>query len=90
MLQLKVNDTYRLDDDYELTLGGSFDSKLGIYVIFVRLKNIITKKYYQINKSIYSNKRSSYKINTDDGKELGINVIPDLFDSYSEVLVYFH
>ena len=90
MLQLKVNDTYRLDDDYELTLGESFDSKLGIYVIFVRLKNIITKKYYQINKSIYSNKRSSYKINTDDGKELGINVIPDLFDSYSEVLVYFH
>ena len=90
MLQLKVNDTYRLDDDYELTLGESFDSKLGIYVIFVRLKNIVTKKYYQINKPIYSNKRSSYKINTDDGKELGINVIPDLFDSYSEVLVYFH
>ena len=90
MLQLKVNDTYRLDNDYELTLGESFDSKLGIYVIFVRLKNIVTKKYYQINKSIYSNKRSSYKINTDDGKELGINVIPDLFDSYSEVLVYFH
>ena len=90
MLQLKVNDTYRLDNDYELTLGELFDSKLGIYVIFVRLKNIVTKKYYQINKSIYSNKRSSYKINTDDGKELGINVIPDLFDSYSEVLVYFH
>lgn len=90
MLQLKVNDTYRLDNDYELTLGESFDSKLGIYVIFVRLKNIVTKKYYQINESIYSNKRSSYKINTDDGKELGINVIPDLFDSYSEVLVYFH
>ena len=90
MLQLKVNDTYRLDNDYELTLGESFDSKLGIYVIFVRLKNIVTKKYYQINKSIYSNKRSSYKINTDDGKELGINIIPDLFDSYSEVLVYFH
>ena len=90
MLQLKVNDTYRLDNDYELTLGELFDSKLGIYVIFVRLKNIVTKKYYQIDKSIYSNKRSSYKINTDDGKELGINVIPDLFDSYSEVLVYFH
>ena len=90
MLQLKVNDTYRLDNEYELTLGESFDSKLGIYVIFVRLKNIVTKKYYQINESIYSNKRSSYKINTDDGKELGINVIPDLFDSYSEVLVYFH
>ena len=90
MLQLKVNDTYRLDNDYELTLGESFDSKLGIYVIFVRLKNIVTKKYYQINESIYSNKRSSYKINTDYGKELGINVIPDLFDSYSEVLVYFH
>lgn len=90
MLQLKVNDTYRLDNDYELTLGELFDSKLGIYVIFVRLKNIVTKKYYQINESIYSNKRSSYKINTDDGKELGINVIPDLFDSYSEVLVYFH
>ena len=90
MLQLKVNDTYRLDNDYELTLGELFDSKLGIYVIFVRLKNIVTKKYYQINKSIYSNKRSSYKINTDDGKELGINIIPDLFDSYSEVLVYFH
>ena len=90
MLQLKVNDTYRLDNDYELTLGESFDSKLGIYVIFVRLKNIVTKKYYQINESIYSNKRASYKINTDDGKELGINVIPDLFDSYSEVLVYFH
>ena len=90
MLQLKVNDTYRLDNDYELTLGESFDSKLGIYVIFVRLKNIVTKKYYQINESIYSNKRSLYKINTDDGKELGINVIPDLFDSYSEVLVYFH
>ena len=47
MLQLKVNDTYRLDNDYELTLGESFDSKLGIYVIFVRLKNIVTKKYYQ-------------------------------------------
>ena len=90
MLQLKVNDTYRLDNDYELTLGELFDSKLGIYVIFVRLKNIVTKKYYQIDKSIYSNKRSSYKINTDDGKELGINVIPDLFDSYSEVLVYFN
>ena len=90
MLQLKVNDTYRLDNDYELTLGELFDSKLGIYVIFVRLKNIVTKKYYQINESIYSNKRSSYKINTDDGKELGINIIPDLFDSYSEVLVYFH
>ena len=90
MLQLKVNDTYRLDNDYELTLGELFDSKLGIYVIFVRLKNIVTKKYYQINESIYSNQRSSYKINTDDGKELGINVIPDLFDSYSEVLVYFH
>ena len=90
MLQLKVNDTYRLDNDYELTLGELFDSKLGIYVIFVRLKNIVTKKYYQINESIYSNKRSSYKINTDYGKELGINVIPDLFDSYSEVLVYFH
>ena len=90
MLQLKVNDTYRLDNDYELTLGELFDSKLGIYVIFVRMKNIVTKKYYQINESIYSNKRSSYKINTDDGKELGINVIPDLFDSYSEVLVYFH
>lgn len=90
MLQLKVNDTYRLDNDYELTLGELFDSKLGIYVIFVRLKNIVTKKYYQINKPIYSNKRASYKINTDDGKELGINVIPDLFDSYSEVLVYFH
>ena len=90
MLQLKVNDTYRLDNDYELTLGELFDSKLGIYVIFVRLKNIVTKKYYQINESIYSNKRSSYKINTDDGKELGINVIPDLFNSYSEVLVYFH
>lgn len=90
MLQLKVNDTYRLDNDYELTLGELFDSKLGIYVIFVRLKNIVTKKYYQINESIFSNKRASYKINTDDGKELGINVIPDLFDSYSEVLVYFH
>lgn len=90
MLQLKVNDTYRLDNDYELTLGESFDSKLGIYVIFVRLKNIVTKKYYQINKSIFSNKRASYKLNTDDGKELGINIIPDLFDSYSEVLVYFH
>ena len=90
MLQLKVNDTYRLDNDYELTLGELFDSKLGIYVIFVRLKNIVTKKYYQINESIYSNKRALYKINTDDGKELGINVIPDLFDSYSEVLVYFH
>ena len=30
MLQLKVNDTYSLDNDYELTLGESFDSKLGI------------------------------------------------------------
>ena len=90
MLQLKVNDTYRLDNDYELTLGESFDSKLGIYVIYVRLKNIVTKKYYQINKSIFSTKRASYKLNTDDGKELGINIIPDLFDSYSEVLVYFH
>ena len=90
MLQLKVNDTYRLDNDYELTLGESFDSKLGIYVIFVRLKNIVTKKYYQINKLIFSNKRASYTLNTDDGEELGINIIQDLFDSYSEVLVYFH
>lgn len=90
MLQLKVNDTYRLDNDYELTLGELFDSKFGIYVIFVRLRNIVTRKYYQIDKSIPSNKRASYKLNTDDGKELGINIIPDLFDSYSEVLVYFH
>ena len=71
-----------LDKIYEIIKPASGEEQKTPAEIIEGLTGIVTEALTDVSELIIS----GLPVFT----ELGINIIPDLFDSYSEVLVYFH